>query len=337
MRVFVRVPSNSPSGGIKVANQLVNLFRKKRVESFLVPNEEPYVADWMIHPAQVISLDRLMETCGTEDIVIDNWIDRHTVDTTEALKARVKIFYSQGSTFLKNRTLVGDSYLKTGGVYTHYWAVSADAQRILEFKYPKTGKWHLVHPYFERDAIASVRQNTNQREDALLCLARKGKSFILTAKLALGRRIKFHVINRRFTEIEIYELMARHRFFLSTAAGISPRRIKNIAKLLIRGRTSFVKVINPYREGFPLPPAEAALCGSIVIGFAMGGGLEWMSPGTCFLAKNRSHLSIMRRSKEALSTPDEQLENMRVNAFQTLSKFNEEHTWEQIEYFLKCI
>ncbi len=334
MRIFVRVPSNAPSGGIKVANQLVNLFREKGVGSFLVVNRETHIADWMIHPAPVISIDDLMGTCKVDDIVIDNWIDQYTIETTKKLNAKIKIYYSQGSTFYKSKTLIGDDHLKRGNIYTHYWAVSSDAQKILESNYPKTGRWYLVHPYLEHDVITSIRENAKQRKDAILCLSRKGKSYILFAKVLQGHMVSFDIINRKFTEIEIYKLMARYKFFLSTAVGVKPQYIKNIVRLLIRGRTDFVKVINPYREGFPLPPAEAALCGSIVIGFAMGGGLEWMSPSTCFLAKDRSYFSLMKKTKEALSASEEQLDAIRENAFRAVSKFNKERTWQQIEAFL---
>jgi len=334
MKVFVRIPSNRPSGGIKVANQLVNLFIERGVESLLVVNGEPYVANWMITPAPVISVDELMKTCKSNDIVIDNWIDRYTIETTKKLNAKIKIYYSQGSTFCKNKNLIGDDHLKTGKIYTHYWAVSTDAQRILESKYPKTGRWHLVHPYFEQDLIASSRKNITKREEAILCLARKGKSFILSTKLVLGHKIRLDVINREFTEMEIYELMAKYKFFLSTAVGVSPEYIKNIVRPLIRGKTGFSWVINPYKEGFPLPPSEAALCGSIVIGFAMGGGLEWMSPSACFFAKDRSYFSLMKKVRDALSASDDQLNEIRGNAFRAVGRFNKEHTWQQIETFL---
>ena len=89
-----------------------------------------------------------------------------------------------------------------------------------------------------------------------------------------------------------------------------------------------------YKEGFPLPPAEAAMCGSIVIGFHMGGGLEWMSSSTCFPAKDRSYLSLMEKIREALSASDDELHTMRENAFRAVNKFNKEHTWQQIETFL---
>jgi glycosyltransferase involved in cell wall biosynthesis len=333
MRIFVRVPSNNPSGGIKVANQLVNLIRERGFDSFLVVNGEPYIADWMVTPAPVISVANLMKTCDANDIVIDNWIDRSTVETTRRLNAKIKIYYSQGSTFIKSKDLIGDECLATGKIYTHYWAVSTDSQKILESKYPRTGRWYLVHPYIEHEIISSVREDVKQTENAILCLARKGKSYIFLAKFLFGRDIKFDIVNGKFTEIEAYKLMAKNKFFLSTAVGVTPQLTRNMIRLLT-GR-ELVRIINPYREGFPLPPAEAAMCGSIVIGFAAGGGLEWMSADNCFLAKDRSYFLLIKKIKEALATPQEQLNIMRDNAFKAISKFSKENTWRQITAFLK--
>jgi len=35
-KVFVQIPNNNPSGGIKVTNQLVNLFQEHNYESYVV-------------------------------------------------------------------------------------------------------------------------------------------------------------------------------------------------------------------------------------------------------------------------------------------------------------
>lgn len=333
MKIFVRIPHNRPSGGIKVANQLVNLFREKGIDSFIVVNEEYHMANWMINPAPVITVESLIKACGANDIIIDNWIDQYTVETTKKLNAKTKIYYSQGSTFCKSRNLIGDDHLKMGSIYTHYWTVSTDAKKILESNYPKTGRWHLVHPYFEHDTIAYFRENVKQRKNAILCLSRKGKSFILFIRFALKGKIRIDVISKSFTEIEIYRLMAKYNFFLSTAIGISSQYLKNIARVLAGKST--LRIINPSREGFPLPPVEAALCGSIVIGFSMGGGLEWMSPSTCFLARDKSYISLLKKIKEAFSASSEHLNTLRENAIKSLYKFNKENTWQQIAVFLK--
>lgn len=335
-KIFVQIPTNNPSGGNKVANQLVNLFREHNYEAYVVLPAEMNQAKWLINPAPTINIARMKELCGADDIVIDNWIDRETVNETMKLKAKIKIYYSQGCTFYKSKNLIGDDFLKKDLGYTHFWVVSSDSLEYLKKKYPRIKKWYLIHPYLNHDFNIDSQKNW-ERKNEILCFSRKGRWYIEIARMFYQNKIKFNVIDK-FTEREGYELMLSHKFFLSTAIGVNKQFIRNIARFLKYGNTNYnIKVISPngYKEGFPLPPAEAAMCGSIVIGFAMGGGLEWMSPKTCFLAKDRSYFSLIKKLKEALSASDEHLNTMRENAFKAVSKFNREHTWQQIKAFLK--
>jgi len=341
-KIFVQVPSNNPSGGVKVANQLVNLFQEHDYESYIVLPHEVYLADWLIKPAPTINIAKMQKLCEDNDIIVDNWPDRVTTNASMRAKARTKVFYMQGCTFPRSKDLIGDNYFKRDIGYTHFWVVSTDSMEYLKkqysnAKYPSPEKWYLVNPYFDFESAKKIAAGV-KRKSEVLALSRKGRSYIKLAKFRYGNQIKINTIDK-FSEEQIYELYAEHKFFLSTAVGVDPNKqlIRNILSFLRHADLGrLVWVISPEgrREGFPLPPAEAAMCGSIVIGFAMGGGLEWMSPNTCFLAKDRSYFSLMKKIKEALIASDEQLDGMRENAFRTVSKFNKEHTWQQIEAFL---
>lgn len=339
-KVFVQIPNNQPSGGIKVANQLVNLFREHNYESYIVLPHEVYQANWLIHPAPTINIARMKELCESDDIVIDNWLDKDTIKETRELKAKTKVFYCQGCTFYKTNNLIGDKHLKTDLGYTHFWAVSNDSLNYLTKTYPRVRSWHLVNPFFDSKSIKKITSGI-QPKNEILCLSRKGNRYIQLSRILFGARIKFEIINRKFTEKEFYQLCASSKFFLSTAIGVDDYFFKNLIKCILntfsrKKRYDIGTHVIPsgHKEGFPLPPAEAAMCGSIVIGFAMGGGLEWMTPSTCFLAKDRSYFSLMKKLKEALSASEGQLNAMRQNAFKAISKFNKEHTWQQIENFL---
>jgi len=336
-KVFVQIPTNHPSGGIKVANQLVNLFREYGYESYIVLPHDLYQADWLIHPAPTINIARMRELCESNDIVIDNWIDKNTINETKKLKAKIKVYYSQGCTFYRTKTLIGDEHLKSDLGYTHFWVVSNDSFKYLANKYPRIKKWYLVNPYFEFDIAKKILEKI-KRENKILCLSRKGKMYITLAKLFFDNRIKFNIVNT-FTERECYELMASHKFFLHTAVGVNKRYFKNICNYIVGRKQNIMSIVSPvgHKEGFPLPAAEAAMCGAIVIGFAMGGGLEWMSPSTSFLAKDRSYFSLIKKIKEALSASDGQLNKIKENAMKAVSRFNKKHTWQQIETFLSEI
>lgn len=342
-KVFVQIPSNYPSGGIKVAHQLVNLFREHNYESYIVLPQKVYQADWLIYSTPTINIMRMKELCENDDIVIDNWVDKETIKETMKLKCCTKVFYAQGCTFPKSKTLIGDYFLKNDIGYTHFWTVSRDSLDYLKKTYPRVQSWHLVNPYFD---LISIKQTISgiQRMNKILCLSRKGNRYIQLSQLLFGSRIKFEVIRRKFTEKEFYQLCASSKFFLNTASGVENYTYKNFVKTILNALSKNKKyeiityvIPSGHKEGFNLPPAEAAMCGSIGIGFAMGGGLEWMSPSSCFLAKDRSYFSLIKKVKEALSTSDEQLNAMRENAFRAVSKFNKENTWQQIETFLSNI
>ena len=335
-KVFVQIPSNQPSGGIKVANQLANLFREHGYESYVVLPYDVYQANWLVHPAPVINFSRMNKICEERDIIIDNSNDKVLFTQTMQSKARIKVYYAQGCSFNKTSDTMGDDFLRNSFGYTHYWAVSNDSLKYLTYKYPRIKKWYLVSPYFEFDVVRRIIKEKVEREDKILCLPRKGKTYIWLAQFLFKDKIEFNVIDR-FTEKEGYELMASCKFFLSTAIGVDRQHIRNIVRFFKYGSTkyNYSVVIPPgHNEGFNLPPAEAAMCGSIVIGFAMGGGLEWMAPDTCFLAKDRSYFSLIKRIREALSASDEEIDTMRENAFMAVSKFNKNNTWKQIEEFL---
>lgn len=340
--MFIQVPSNGASGGIKVANQLVNLFREHDYDAYIVLPHEVYSADWLIKPAPTTNIAQMKKTCKSSDIVIDNWIDKDTVTETMGLKARTKVFYLQGCTFLRSRSLTGNDVLKRDLGYTHFWVVSTDSMEYLKkrysnAKYPPPEKWYLVNPYFDFESAKKIAAGVEHKRE-VLAFSRKGRSYIKLARFRYGKKIKINTVDK-FREEQAYRLYAAHKFFLSTAVGVDPRKqlIRNLFSFLRHGDLGrLIWVISPEgrREGFPLPPAEAAMCGSIVIGFAMGGGLEWMSPDTCFLAKDRNYFSLLKKIKAALSASDEELNTIRKNAYEAVTKFNKEHTWQQIKAFL---
>jgi len=92
-KVFIQLPGNNPSGGVKVGNQLVNLFREHNYESYVVLPSEVYQADWLINPAPTIGIAKMREIVQRNDIVIDNWPDKRTLAPLLRLKAKTKIFY----------------------------------------------------------------------------------------------------------------------------------------------------------------------------------------------------------------------------------------------------
>lgn len=341
-RVFVQLPSNGPSGGVKVANQLVNLFRDKGYDAYIVLPSGPRAADWLLKPAPVISQQEMVRLCQSQDLVVDNWPDLKSYSITASLPARTKIFYSQGCTYLRGRQYLGDSYFTARLCYTHYWFVSRDSLEYVASKYPSAMSpmprdWAVVHPYLEFELAASV--NTVVRGPGILAFSRKGPSHIRAIQI-FGRLDRDIEVVDKFTEAESYTMYSTHRFFLHTPTGLSAvgRRLRNWLRLL-KGADpdELFWVVSPEgrREGFSLPGAEAAMCGAVVVGFAMGGGREWMAEGNCFIAKDHSYQSLIANIREATSKPDDELNSVAARARLAVGRFTRENTWNQISESLR--
>lgn len=362
MKVFINVGSNN-AGGAKNANHMANLFREKGFESYVVLPQETYKAQWMIKPAPVINIGEMKRICEKEDLIIDRRGHADVISTLRRLEARAKVFYTGGATFLRSTELLGDLPLRRGKElgYTHFWGVSDDSINYMRKAYPTVKKWHKVSPLFDFELSKNVMEGVKRRRQ-ILCLTRKGERYVRTVQLFFHKKIRFKIIDRNYTEKAFYEWLASSLFFLHTATGVDTHLewllnalshhfanavfngepISTAQYLLKRTRepvfrpltTQVIHPIDRRREGFPLPAAEAAMCGAVVVGFAMGGGLEWMDETNCFLAEDLSYVGLVDAVKRALCASPRQLDIMRSRAYQSIGKFGKEHTWRQLQRFL---
>jgi hypothetical protein len=325
---------NDSSGGTKYIHHMCNLMRERGLDATLVvPDGSPLYANWLIEPAPTITRSAMVARCTPEDIVIDFWNDVGTISTTQKLPARVKIFCCGNSSFLTGPGLLGDDFLTRDMGYTHFWTAGESAKRQLEQKYQKS--FHIVHHYFAFDnyrrAIAGIK-----RQRRILGITRKGARYLHATRIAnilrmLGERTNFRVINRRFVEPEFFTWASSCRFFLHTPVGLAPSW---------KNRRAGMGIIYPdgkSTEVFPLPPAEAALAGAVVIGFAKDGDWEWMDHNNTFISKDKSYIELLKAVRRALTTPAEELDAMNARARAALARFNKDQTWREIDTFLQTL
>ncbi len=336
--IYIRVPNNKRSGGVKVANQVVNLLLDHDVRAFLVVPGEPQLADWMLRPAPVITEKQMLHQIRYEDVLVDNWNGKRELRMAEQLNVGTKVFFLQGVTFQEDAHHAGDRFLFED-IYSHFWVVSDDSLQFIRDNYGHLlpHRLFLINPYIEFEHFSAENRKGSKDKPKVLCLSRKGRGYIALLKVLFRPWLRFTVIERPFAERELIDWLLRHDFFLSTATGINFWRVwfkSLIRRLVFQRRVQPTIVINPNKEGFPLPPAEAAACGSIVCGFAAGGGLEWMSESTCFLAKDRSITSLIYALWKAIKTDQADIEQMRHRAMKAVSQFSARSTWEQLRVFL---
>lgn len=131
-----------------------------------------------------------------------------------------------------------------------------------------------------------------------------------------------------YRESEWYDLLARHRIFLSVDNGIKSTSLPaRIRKRVFGGNSNYWKTPKTQLLGFPTPSFEAALCGCVVVGSAMGGGLEWMRKDNCFLAEDLNMESIIKETARAARATNEELEDISRAAFRSAKKFTKERSW----------
>ncbi len=337
MKVFIQFPHNLPTGGTKVANQIASLFVERGNGAYIVTPIKMAKVSWMKDTAECISQADMLNMCGADDIVIDNWNDRQSTEAMQRTPAKTKVFYCQDTCFPTGKNTIGHAIWSPQTGYTHYWAVSECTRRMLEKRYSLTNIF-VVNPIIPDAAHARFSIPLEER-NGVLCLARRGPRHIAAIVSDYLEKVDFTIVSEReFNEWDIYDLMGRHKYFLG--ATVRPRAAMSIPRYLLSklfpkyvgGRTERVR----RTEGFGLPPAEAAAAGCIVIGYAMGGGLEWMTKDNVFLARDRSIRSLKEMMGRALKMTDGEAEKMRKKASNAVKRLSKDHTWSQIQNFLRA-
>ena len=336
IKVFLSSAHNKPAGGVKVLNQVCNLFREKGYESYVVVPGEPEPATWMGNPAPVITLKDRGKMCRKEDIIIDGWQHTGIWEATMSCPARIKVFWSHGASIPVGRGYAGANVFRLDGGYTHHWNVSAACQKYIAETY-HLEHIDIVHPFFDDDVMNRfLAEKGRHQRNGILCVGRRGSSYLPYILDRFCPENKITVIRGFFSLSELYDALLKHRFFISYDTGIGIPNLRIKTSLLIR---SFLKGKIPKNTwlvprghilGFPVTAAEAAWLGVVVIGFPMGGGLEWMNENNCFMAKDRNLESLLNMIEKAVNTDESTLDKIAENAFNAVKRFNKENTWSEI-------
>lgn len=340
MKIFLSSAHNKPSGGTKVVNDVVRMLREKNVEAYMVVPGKPERATFLAEPCEdVISFKQMQKMCTAEDILIDCWQSEIAYETAMQSPAQKKIFWQHGASIPVGPGVVGERVFFADSPYTHHWNVSRACATYIEQHYPVT-QTAIVHPFFDTATLQQF-QDKSLKKEGVLMLARRGMKHIQKVKARVGDRALVTILEAPFEERELLAQLQQHTFFVSVDDGIHDMPWQNKIKQQIK------KILSPtFRKqeaervhwiipkgnllGFPMPPVEAALLGCTVIGFAMGGGLEWMNNDNCFLAKDADQQSLLKQVDAALSASDDALEEKQQKAYNAVSQFTKEHTWQQI-------
>jgi glycosyltransferase involved in cell wall biosynthesis len=350
MKIFVFSAHNKPSGGTKVLNQVVNLFIDHGHDACLVIPDKSEVATFIDNPAPTCDYKDVKKLCTSEDIIIDGWQWKEAWNLIKSVPAKEKIFWQHGASIPKGKQVVGDIIYKKGHPYTQFWNVSQACAEYIKEKY-NIKKIGIVHPFFDTSSIKTYIDQKNNlknnlKREGILMLDRRGKKHIKEVIKKFGDKQKITVLQQPYHEEDFFKLLLTHKFFISVDPGVDNhfsliKKIKDIINSIFNSefrekhsnRATWI-IPKGHLLGFPMPPVEAALLGCSVIGFAMGGGLEWMNKNNCFIVKDRNTKDLLNQINIALSSSDEELSNKIIDADIAASKFTKEHTWKQLKKLL---
>ena len=352
LKVFIKVPNIVLSGGIKVAFQLARLFLDKGHEAFVcTPDGARRRANYFLRARSVpiIPLRKVPEMSGPSDLSIDNWPSSQMRSISNRTKG-FRVFYSQGcsnynSSFRKGFDV---SYLDrpNGWGIDMGWAVSQPSLAWLRKAHPTQG-WYYVPPYFEHACMAELCKDAPApSSSSVLTYDHKGRPYWHRIYDTYRQRqfpagtVTFGRIKRPMSEMDVYRMCCRYGIFLATAD--DPRCGSN----QYDGPGGVNGSGHNRMEGFPLPPAEAALLGCCVAGWAMGGGREWMDSTSCFLAADPdyraghrfdqvAYAGLCKVLEDALNADGSVRAAKVAAARKKLSRFTAEHTWHHVEVALK--
>lgn len=342
MRIYITGASNKPSGGVKVMNQVAVLFEEYGFESFVVPADGSGQATFLDQPAKTISVEEYANRLREDDITIDFWPDKRLVEIAAQKKNATRIFWQHGASIPVGGTTVGDTVFRPGNPYTQHWNVSRACADYFQTKYNLS--MPIVHPFFDSQTMRDYQAKPPMPRDGFLLLARRGQKYLP----AIEQRLKGHhltIMKEPYHEHDFFEALRQHTFFISTDDGIHTpslvRRGKNVVRRLLlltvreQARCANQWIIpDGHLLGFPMPPVEAAWLGCVTIGFAMGGGLEWMKPNNCLLAQDASKKSLSIKIDQALQMENKIITAMQEQAHRDTSDFCKEQTWIALKRLL---
>jgi len=341
MKFFFLSAHNKPSGGTKVINQIVNLCREKGYKSYLVTIEDkPKKADFLNNPCGVFSLKDFKNQCKKEDIVIDCWQHKLSYQAVRDCISKTKIFWQHGTLIPVYPNFNGEEIFKPG-IYSQYWNASQKCANFIKNKYNFI-KISVIHPFFDDEILLKYTNYTNKR-DGMLLVRRRGQEVIPSIINSFPEQ-KITILNTPFTDKQLYQELIRHKYFVTCDNGLHGKLlIKNKYERFFRKayslKNNFLKSKKWIKHktnylGFPMTACEAAWLNTTVIGFAMGGGLEWMNNDNMYLAKDSDINSLLAKIKEATEDSEKNLEIKRKNAFEAVSRFNKKNTWNQLTRLL---
>lgn len=344
MTVFFTSGSNGPSGGARVLNETVNLLRSRGIEAWLcLPAAQNMRPAFLEESAPTIEIEQISSVISPGDAIVFGWNTEAEYQLLTGDYPARKYLWQHGILVAQGPGLVGEKML-TSGLLDGYWNVSRECGAFIVEKYG-LDKFNLVQPFFSNPfpkghsewvEFSSRRGVLVQERRGLEVIPRIEK---LTNRLGISLKVLRAPFPTRDLELEL----AKTKFFVSFDRGLkyrlTPRDRIWYAKKSLRDGSGFLSGFFTHQRwvihrknllGFPISAAQAAIQGAVVVGYPMGGGLEWMNTSNCFMAKDGSTPSLLKELEAALNTEEAELERISLSAQHALKQFSPQRTLDQL-------
>ncbi|MBU37881.1 MAG: hypothetical protein CL611_05645 [Anaerolineaceae bacterium] len=310
-------------------NLFVNMVNDHGIQSYMVLPRNPEKASFLNRTAPLIDLQAMLTMCTADDVIIDGWQLDEICDATQIAPARRKVFWYHGCSVPIGKGYQGEAVYSPRSCYTHYWNVSTACALYVSQRY---GVESSVMPLFapeEPAKLYSQGMGYNGRKGVLVLWARGAWRILRLLPRVSPDTVT--VIYPGYDESRWYEMLSHHRMFVSVDQGIGSTPLwRRVQYRLFGKELNYWKTPKSRLLGFPTPPFEAALCGCVVVGAAMGGGLDWMNGDNCFMAEDLNLDSLVEQVTLALEANDEYMESKAQAAFQAASRFTKERAWTKL-------
>jgi len=237
---------NTPSGGIKILYQHVDILNKHVFSAFILHRTPGFRCTWFENTTPVIYLNQLVRIDSTDCLVIP---ERHLYIVNQ-MRGMKKIIFNQGC---YNTFDCGYSLDKNDLITPYHdkeiiavLVVSDDSKQYLSYVFPEL-KVVRVHNAIDFK-IFSYQEN---KKPVISFMTGKNEKDILQVINIL----KFRKALDNFEIVPIYN-----------------KTEKQVSQIL---KESIIFLSFVYQEGFSLPAAEAMACGCVVIGYHGMGGREF--------------------------------------------------------------
>jgi glycosyltransferase involved in cell wall biosynthesis len=285
----------APAGGIRVLYRHAEILRRAGFDAYVVHRRPGIRVEWFSSSASVIY------ATGRFAVAPDDWVvipeDHGDVLHAFAEFSGNKVLFCQNHWLIFNGIAPEQSWTQFGirEVLVSSGPIRDFVRRVMRVE-PTLIPLSIDHSLFfdvsgTRPPTIAVMPRKGSHHMALI----RGTVLHLAPEL---RDVPWLEI-QDVSEEEVARILRRSSFFLSTG----------------------------YREGFGLPPLEAMACGSLVVGFAAGGGADYATADNGFWVADEDAVGLAESLTELLlayrRNPDDALwHNVRVAGQSTAARYS---------------